>query len=400
MSFLNHGSFGACPEPVLEAQRVWRERMEAEPARFLGREFEQHLDEARRRVAAFLNADPEGIVFVPNATTGVSTVLASLRFRPGDELLASDHEYNATLNALRAAANRDGARVVIVRIPFPVRDSSEVVEAYLDAVTERTRLALVSHVTSPTAIVMPIAAIVRELDRRGVDTLVDGAHAPGMVPVEIDALGAAYWTGNGHKWLCAPKGSGVLAVRADVRSRIRPLVVSHGANDERVDRARFRLLFDWQGTPDPTPYLAMPAAIRYVGGLHDDGWAGLMASNASLARRARDHLCGALDVDAPVPDAMLGSMAAVPLPGIAATVAAAQRLQAELFDEERIEVPIFPFPVPAAIEDGAGPSRLLVRVSAQAYNRPEEYQALAASLARRLRTTAGPRSLLGRLRRG
>jgi isopenicillin-N epimerase len=400
VSFLNHGSFGACPDPVLEAQRVWRERMEAQPVRFLGRELEAHLDDARLRVAQFLRADPEGIAFVPNATTGVATVLASRRFQPGDELLASDHEYNATLNALRAAAARDGARLVIVRIPFPIRDPSQAVEAFLGAVTDRTRLALVSHVTSPTAVILPVAAIVRELDRRGVDTLVDGAHAPGMIDVDLGALGAAYWTGNGHKWLCAPKGSGILHVRADLRDRIHPLVVSHGANADRQDRPRYRLEFDWQGTADPTPYLSLPAAIRYVGGIHDDGWNGLRGANRALARHGRDLLCAALGVPAPAPDAMLGSMASIPLPGIAPTAAAAERLQAELREEDRIEVPIIPFPVAAAREDGAGAAQLLVRVSAQVYNRPREYEALAAALARRLNTASGPRSLLGRLRRG
>src|SRR3954463_13828062 len=215
-SFLNHGSFGACPEPVLEAQRVWRDRMERQPVRFLARELEGELDTARQQVAIFLNADPEGLASFPNGTAGVSTVLASLRFQPGDELLAGDHEYNATINALRAAAARDGASVVLARIPFPIADAGQAVQAYLDAASPRTRLALVSQVTSPTALVMPVVAIVRELARRGIDTLVDGAHAPGMIPVDVRSLNAAYWTGNGHKWLCAPKGSGLLHVRADL----------------------------------------------------------------------------------------------------------------------------------------------------------------------------------------
>jgi isopenicillin-N epimerase len=397
VSFLNHGSFGACPEPVLEAQRAWRDRMEREPVRFLARELEGHLDDARHEVAAFLGADPEGLAFVPNATTGVSTVLASLRFRPGDELLACDHEYNATLNALRAAAARDGASVVIARVPFPVHDPSEVAEAYLEAVTPRTRLALVSHVTSPTAIVVPVAALVRELDRRGVNTIVDGAHAPGMLPIDLDAIGAAYWTGNGHKWLCAPKGSGVLHVRADLRAGIRPLVVSHGANDERTDRSRFRLGFDWTGTGDPSAYLSMPAAIRFVGGLHEDGWAGLMAANAALAREGRDRLCAALGVPPPVPDGMLGSMASVPLPGVAPNEAAVQRLQAALLEEDRIEVPMMTFPVRAALAAGEGPTDAVIRISAQRYNRPDEYAQLAERLAARIRERS-PRGLLARLR--
>jgi isopenicillin-N epimerase len=373
--------------------------MEAEPTRFFARELEGHLDEVRRRVGAFLNADPEGLAFVPNATTGVSTVLASRRFQPGDELLASDHEYNATLNAMRAAAERDGARLVIVRVPFPIQDPSQVVEAYLEAVTPRTRLALVSHVTSPTALVFPVAAIVRELERHGVDTLVDGAHAPGMIPLDLTSLGAAYWTGNGHKWMCAPKGAGLLHVRSDVRASVRPLVTSHGANDERTDRSRYRLTFDWTGTVDPTPFLALPAAIRYVGGIHEEGWAGLMASNTALARRGRDVICGALNVAPPAPDAMLGAMASVPLPGLAPTRSAADRLQAALFDEERIEVPAFTWPVPAAVPTGGSATSVLLRISAQQYNRPDEYGALAETLARRLREPSSPRALLGRLRR-
>jgi isopenicillin-N epimerase len=400
VSFLNHGSFGACPEPVLEAQRAWRDRMEQEPVRFLDRELEGHLDQARTEVAAFLGADPDGLAFLANATTGVSTVLGAIRFKPGDELLASDHEYNATLNALRGAAERDGATVALVRVPFPVQDPAQVVEAYLDAVTPRTRFALVSHVTSPTALVLPVAALVRELDRRGIDTLVDGAHAPGMVPVDLEALGAAYWTGNAHKWLCAPKGAAMLHVRSDKRPSMRPLVTSHGANDDRHDRSRFRLAFDWTGTPDPTPWLSVPAAIRYVGGLDPDGWPGLMAANETMARKARDRLCAALGIDPPAPDTMLGSMAAVPLAGIAPTTAAARELQAALFKEDRIDVPVYPFPVPAALPAGGVASSMIIRISAQRYNLPEEYDVLAASLAKRVRSASSPRSLLGRLRRG
>jgi isopenicillin-N epimerase len=400
ISFLNHGSFGACPAPVLEAQRAWRDRMEQEPVRFLAGELEGHLEAARRDVAAFLGADPEGLAFVPNATTGVSTILASLRFKDGDELLAGDHEYNATLNALAAAARRDGARLTLIRVPFPIRDPSQVLEAYLDAVTPRTRLALVSHVTSPTAIVFPVTALVRELDRRGVDTLVDGAHAPGMLPVDLGALGAAYWTGNGHKWLCGPKGAGMLHVRADLRARIHPLAVSHGANDQRPDRSRFRAEFDWTGTDDPTPYLALPAAIRFVGGLHEDGWGGLMAANAALARDARDRLCAALETEPPVPDLMLGSMASVPLPAVAPNEAAAGRLQAVLYDEDRIEVPVLVFPVRAAVDAGGGPAQVLIRVSAQRYNRADEYARLAERLDARVRGSRGARSLISRLRRG
>ena len=400
VSFLNHGSFGACPAPVLEAQRAWRDRLETEPVSFLAGELEGLLDATRIEVAAFLGADPDGLAFVPNATTAVSTVLGSVRFAPGDELLAGDHEYNATLNAIHAAALRDGARVVLVHLPFPIADPAQVVEAYLEAVTPRTRFALVSQITSPTALVLPIEAIVRELDRRDVPTLVDAAHAPGMVPVDVREIGAAWWTGNGHKWLCGPKGSGVLHARADVRGSLRPLVTSHGANADTSERSRFRLSFDWTGTTDPTPWLALPAAIRFLGGLHPDGWAGLMAANTALARDGRDRVCAALGVASPAPTEMLGAMASIPLPGVPPTEEAARRLHDALFEEERIEVPVFAFPVPAAREAGAAPTMAILRLSAQHYNRPDEYEALATTLAARLRGPAHPRSLFGRLRRG
>ena len=257
-----------------------------------------------------------------------------------------------------------------------------------------------SQVTSPTALVMPVVAIVRELARRGIDTLVDGAHAPGMIPCDVRALNAAYWTGNGHKWLCAPKGSGLLHVRADLRAQIRPLATSHGANSERSDRSAYRLAFDWQGTLDPSPWLTLPAAIRFVGGLHEDGWAGLMAANRVMARDARDRLCNALGIPAPAPDAMLGSMASVPLAGIAATDEAAAQLQADLLEEDGIEVPVLPFPVRGALGAGAAADHAILRLSAQRYNRSDEYVWLADRVAARVKAAKSPRSILGRLRRG
>ncbi len=381
---LNHGSFGACPEPVLEAQRRWRDRMEAEPVRFLARELEGCLDEARAELGRFVGADPEGLAFVPNATTAVSTVLGALRFAPGDELLATDHEYNATLNAVGRAAQRDGARVVVAHVPFPVRDPGEVVEAILRRVSPRTRLALVSHVTSPTALVLPIAELVEALERRGVAVLVDGAHAPGMVPLDLDALGASFYTGNGHKWLCAPKGAAFLSVRADRRPLVRPLVTSHGANDPRADRSRFRLEFDWTGTADPTAYLALPAAIRTMGDLRPGGWPALMAANRRLALETRDRLTAELGLEPPAPDSMIGAMTAVALPIAPDEAGRADALQRALYDDDRIEVAITPWPVGSARPTGAPPRAWLIRVSAQAYVTTDDIGRLLGALARRL----------------
>ncbi|MBL8722024.1 MAG: aminotransferase class V-fold PLP-dependent enzyme [Myxococcales bacterium] len=379
VTFLNHGSFGATPIAVLVAQRAWQDRLEAEPVRFFLRELPPALAEVRARLGAFVGADPDDLALVTNASTGVSTVLRSLEFAPGDELLTTDHEYNACKNALDFVATRSGARVVVVEIPFPIADASEVTERLLRAVTPRTRLALVDHVTSQTGLVFPIAEIVRALEARGVDTLVDGAHAPGMVPLDLRALGAAYYTGNCHKWLCTPKGAALLHVRRDRQEGIRPLVISHGANAPLDGRTRFRAEFDWCGTCDPSAWLTIPAAIDHLAALVPGGFSAVMRRNHALALEARDLLCAALGVEAPAPDDMIGALAAIPLPdgeGVYAPPLYLDALQERLWVEHRIEVPIIPWPRP--------PKRL-VRVSAQLHNTRADYEKLATALGSLLR---------------
>jgi isopenicillin-N epimerase len=384
--FLNHGSFGACPTAVLAAQSEFRARLEREPVRFLGRDLEGLLDRAREELARFVGADPEDLAFVPNATTGVNAVIRSLSFAPGDEILTTDHAYNACRATIDFMAARTGARVVIARVPFPLDAPDEVVAAILAATTPRTRIALIDWITSPTGLVFPITDIVRALAARGIDTLVDGAHAPGMVPMDLRALGAAYAAGNCHKWMCAPKGAGFLHVRRDRQAAIHPTTLSHGVNSTRTDRSRFRLEFDWMGTDDPTAYLAVPAAIRAVAALVPGGWPEVMGLNRALARTGRDILCAALGVEPPAPDEMLGSLATVPLPAPpaadgppppppATAADLADPLQTALFTADRIEVPVITWPAPP---------RRLVRISAQLYNAPSQYERLAAALAARL----------------
>jgi len=381
VTFLNHGSYGACPEPVLAVQQAFRDRLEREPVRFLSGDLPGLLDEARTAVGRFLGADPEGLAFVSNATTGYNAVLQSLRFEPGDELLTDDHEYNATINAMRAVAARDGARVVVAPVPFPITRPEVVLDAILGAITERTRLVVVSHVTSPSALILPVAELVAELDGRGIDTLVDAAHAPGMVPVDVEALGAAYWTGNGHKWLCGPKGTAVLWVRADRRHLIHPLVVSHGANAPLAGRTRFRHEFDWVGTSDPTGFLTLPAAIDWMATQASGGWPAIMASNHALALDGRDRLCAALGIDPPAPDSILGSMVTLPLDWLPAEDDVAAAFGRRLEAEERIQLPVGVWPVPAARTDGVRPIAE-IRISAQLYNEAADYDRLAAALVR------------------
>lgn len=386
LTFLNHGSYGACPEPVLQVQREWRDRLEREPVRFLSDDLPGLLDDARMAIARFLHAQPDGLAFVPNATSGVNTVLASLRFEPGDELLTDDHGYNATINAMRAVAARDGANVVIAPMPFPIDDDGQAVDAILAGVTDRTRLVVVSQVTSPTALILPVARIVAELDRRGVDTLVDGAHAPGMIQLDIDRLAPAYWVGNGHKWLCGPKGTAVLWVREDRRTQIHPLVVSHGANAPLDGRSRYRHEFDWVGTADPTGYLSLPAAITWMereAAPGAGGWPEIISANHELAIEGRDRIAAAIGIDPPVPDPLLGSMAALPLPGLHVDDAGAEVLRRELAEVDRVQVPIGLWPVPAARTPEVAP-RALIRLSAQRYNEASDYDRLAERLAERL----------------
>jgi isopenicillin-N epimerase len=311
----------------------------------------------------------------------VATTLSALRLRPGDELLATDHEYNATLNALDTTAERAKARVVRVSIRLPIRHPEEAVEAILAGVTPRTRLALVSHVTSPSGLILPIETIVRELDRLGVDTLVDAAHSPGMVPVDLRALGAAYWTGNGHKWLCGPKGAGVLHVREDRRAGFLPLVTSHGRNDPRTDKPALWKEFDWQGTADPTAFLALPEAIRVIGALQPGGWEAHMAANRALALTARTRLNETLGLEPIAPESMIGSMASIALPRTLDETTGDALVKA--LADDRIEVPAGPFPVRAAREPGAPPSAGLMRISAQRYNEPADYDRLIDALERR-----------------
>lgn len=374
--FLNHGSFGACPRAVLEEQLAFRARIEAQPVRFFMREFEELLDAAREVLASFIGADPRGLAFVSNATSGINAVLRSLALREGDELIVTNHEYNACRNALDFVAERSGARVVQVDLPFPISGPGEVTERIVGAVTDRTRLALVDAVTSPTGLVLPIHDIVRELDAKGVDTLVDGAHAPGMLPLDLDGLGAAYFAGNAHKWLCTPKGAAMLWVREDRREEVRPTVISHGANTARADRSRYLVEFDWTGTQDPTPWLCIPAAIETMGALFEGGWDELRAHNRGLALEGRALLCEDLEIDLPCPDEMIGSLAAIPLPDAARDELPTSPLQPDplqnaLWERERIEVPVHRWPAP--------PARL-IRISAQAYNSIGEYGLLAKAL--------------------
>ncbi len=374
--FLNHGSFGACPSAILQLQTELRRRMEAEPVQFLWRHYEERLQVARTEVARFVGASPRDLVFVTNATTGVNAVLSSARLGHGDEILTTDHDYNACRNVLSEAARRTGAKVVIARVPFPLKAASEILDAVLAAVTRRTRLALIDHVTSTTAVLFPVGQIVRELESRGVDVLVDGAHAPGMIPLDLPRLAPAFYTANLHKWVCAPKGCAFLWARPDKQVHLQPPVVSHGNNTPRPGFSSFQDRFDWAGTSDPTPWFCAGETIRLLQQSVPGGWPEIREANHHLAVAARRMLCQNWQVEAPCPATLLGSMATIELPQRFQGLPKKSKIDPEqlcLYDRYRIEVPFF--------RRGEKNETRYLRISAHLYNSRSEYEYLAEALA-------------------
>lgn len=360
VDFLNHGSFGATPRAVQAAQDALRAEMEAEPVEFLARQLPARLDRARARVAAFVGADPAGLVFVPNATHGVESALGAIDWRVGDEVVHADHGYGAVKRALDRLGHRHGVVQVPVVVPFPIAHAEQVVDAFAAAIGPRTRLVIVDHVTSATALVFPVAELVQLCRARGVPVLVDGAHAPGLLDLSLDTLGADFYTGNLHKWVCAPKGAALLWVHPDWRDRAHPRVTSHGYLRGLAPE------FEWTGTFDPTAWLAVPAALDH---LEELGVERVRAEGHALVQRGREELAEALGVRLPHPDhpGWYGPMAAVLVPW--ARGEEAPELTARLYAQARIEVPFTSYD-----------ERCFVRISGQVYNRPAQYTRLAAVL--------------------
>jgi isopenicillin-N epimerase len=374
--FLNHGSFGACPLAILGHQTELRRQMEAEPVQFLWRHYEERLEASRAVVAQFVGARTRDLVFVTNATTAVNAVLRSVAIRPGDEILTTDHDYNACRNVLAETARLCRVEVVVAPVPFPLKSPDQIIESILSRVTRRTRLAMIDHVTSTTAVIFPVAEIIRELDRRGVDTLIDGSHAPGMLPLHLGRLAPAFYTGNLHKWVCAPKGCGFLWAREDKQDRLHPAVVSHGHNTPRPGFSPFQDRFDWAGTFDPTAWFCAGPAIHFLQKLVPGGWSEIRQRNHQLVVQARQLLCERLEIEPPCSDGSLGSMATIELPTRFQGRARLGKIDPEqllLYDRHGIEVPFF--------RRGQDPETRYLRISAHLYNTPSDYECLATALA-------------------
>jgi isopenicillin-N epimerase len=359
IAFLNHGSFGACPRPVFERYQAWQRELEREPVDFLDRRLTGLVDTARAALAAYVGCSPRDLAFVQNATTGVNLAARALELGPGDDVLATDLEYGACDLAWEWVCRRAGARYVRAPVPLPIRDPHEVVEALFASASERTTALFVSHVTSTTGLVLPVDEIVGRARALGLVTVVDGAHAPAQVPLDLDALGADFYAGNAHKWLCAPKGAGFLHVRPGHRHRVDAAVVGWGYREGGTFAERI----EGQGTRDPAAWLTVPDAIAFQA---ERCWDEVRDRCRRLAREARRELCDLLGTEPLAPESMLAQMASVRLPR------PAPDLSERLFTHHRVEIPV---------ADEAG---TLLRLSVGAYTTREDVDRLLAALVREL----------------
>jgi isopenicillin-N epimerase len=352
-----------------------QKEMESEPVEFLVHKFPKNYKNTLVALSKLLNADWDDIVYVPNATYGVNCVLQSVPFKPGDEIIITNQEYNACKNVVYFVAEKTGAKVVVVDLPFPISESKTILEKIKSAMTDRTKLLLIDHITSQTGLVMPIKEIIKECEKRGIESLIDGAHGPGQIKIDLKELNPTYYTGNCHKWLCTPKGSALLYVRKDKQMQTRPVAISHGASIKDHELSRFQLEFMWTGTFDPTAFFTIPFTIDFFERNFEGGLGGLSRRNNGLALKAQKILSDAIGIAPPAPSEMIANMAAIPLaPSKTEWKGEFQPmdpLHVELRTKMKIDCPIFPWP--------KYPNRIL-RVSAQAYVNEGEILALAEVL--------------------
>jgi len=364
ISFLNHGSFGGVPRVVFEEQERWRRRIEAEPIELLGRRQAELIEVAKRPVGTWLGMRTEDFGLVTNASEGINAVLYSLRFAPGDELLTTTHVYNAVRMAMRHTAARHDATYREVDIPTPVTSRADIAGPIIEALNERTKLVVIDHITSPTGLIFPVEEIAAACAGRGVEVLIDGAHAPGMITLDVPATGATYYAGNLHKWVCAPKGCAFLWVASRRRADVHPCVVSHNYGKSLAEE------FGWQGTRDASAWLAMPTALAFMSDL---GWERVRMHNHALAVWAQAMLAERFNVTpvSPLDGSLIGATATVPLPAALANMTDEQgtALQQSLYSRDGVEVPLFRW---------QGTWHL--RVSCQVYNEAADYERLGRAV--------------------
>lgn len=362
VAFLNHGSFGACPRPVFEAYQGWQRELEREPVLFLGRRLNGLLEEAREVLGDYVGASEQDLVFVPNATCGVNIVARSLELGPGDEVLGSDHEYGAVDRTWRFLSSQRGFAYTRQHVALPVATPEQIVEQLWAGVNEHTRVISISHITSPTALIFPVAEICQRARAAGILTIIDGAHAPGQIELDIRAIGADFYTGNCHKWLCAPKGSAFLYARPERQELLKPLVVSWGYESMTPSGSMFQDLFGWTGTHDPAAYLSVPAAIAFQ---REHDWPSVRQACHQLAAQAREQVAALTGLAPVCPDdsRLWAQMCILPIPN-------QPRITVQDFWEyAKVEIPVTVWN-----------EQQYARISVQGYTQPEHIERLLRAL--------------------
>lgn len=368
--FLNHGSFGACPRPVFETYQNWQLKLESQPVEFLGRDLTDNMRLPRVALAEELGTTQDNIVGLTNATLGLNIVAQSLDLQPGDQILTTDHEYAALEKTWAYVARRTGAEIVVVSIPLPLTSEAQFTNTIIAGMTERTKVLFLSHITSPTALLFPIEPSIAEARKRGIWSVIDGAHTPGHIPLELDALGADFYAGNCHKWMMAPKGSAFLYVRPELQGLINPLVISHGWTENSKQpgakgafgNSPFVDEIEMQGTRDPSSWLTVPAALEFR---RNNGWVGVQAHCQALAQDTAGRMT-ALTGLTPLSSAAFCApqMVAMPIPECDV-----EQLKIDLLDKYNIEIPVFKWR-----------DTCICRLSVQGYNSKSQTDLLVHAL--------------------
>ena len=361
--FLNHGSFGACPRPVFEVYQSFQRELEKKPVEFLGRQIIKRMEETRSILAEYINCQANEVVFFPNPTTAINMVARNLELENGDEILSTDHEYGAMDRTWRYIARRLGAKYINHPMPLPMTTQGEFIERFWEGVTERTKVIFVSHITSPTALTFPVVEICEKAREAGILTIIDGAHLPGQIPLDLGEINADIYTGACHKWLCAPKGASFLFARKEVQEWLEPLVVSWGYEAEKPTTSQFIDYHEWQGTRDMSAFLSVPAAIRFQ---EENDWPEVRVRCHQLAANAREQINELTGQEPLCPEdgEWFEQMATVRLPELNTEI-----LQSRLFNDYRVEVPVFKWN-----------DQPYLRVSVQGYNDEDDIIALVDAL--------------------
>ena len=363
--FLNHGSFGATPRPVMDVYQAWQRQMERQPVRFLVTELPDLLAEARTVLADYVGATVDDVAFIPNATFGVNLIARSLILGPGDEVLTTDHEYGACDNVWSFLSQKQGFTYKKQPISLPVQPAEAIVEQFWQGVTEQTKVIFISHISSATAVQFPIEQICARARRAGILTIVDGAHAVGQIPLDMAVIGADFYLSNAHKWLCSPKGSAFIYARREKQHLLEPLVVSWGWGDDKQFSYGSNLLdyVQWMGTSDPSAYLTVPAAIAFQ---KEHNWCEVRQQCHALLRQALAQIGDRMGLDSPYPDeSCYHQMAVAPLPPVSDLAA----FKVQFYNTYRVEVPFTEWH-----------GRQFVRISVQGYNTQADIAVLLTAL--------------------